>query len=184
MPSPIVIDAQEMYGEFFDIPAPDELVFVSSFTGGEVFRSGCTFRRGHGKVFYFSPGDQEYPVYHHPDVRRVIANGVAWARARRAREPPRRGSAALVRGGYLTVSAFRTIAAAGPVRLALVGAGAMGRAWLRSVTASPEVALACVVDVVRRGAAGARRPRHRGRARLRDPRRGGLPPCRCAPSST
>jgi trehalose utilization protein len=79
VPSPIVIDAQEMYGEFFDIPAPDELVFVSSFTGGEVFRSGCTFRRGHGRVFYFSPGDQGYPVYHHPDVRRVIANGVAWA---------------------------------------------------------------------------------------------------------
>jgi trehalose utilization protein len=68
-----------MYGEFFDIPAPDELVFVSSFSGGEVFRSGCTFRRGHGKIFFFSPGDQDYPVYHHPDVRRVIANGVEWA---------------------------------------------------------------------------------------------------------
>jgi trehalose utilization protein len=54
-----------------------------------VFRSGCTFRRGHGKVFYFSPGDQDYPVYHHPDVRRVIANGVAWAAPTRDREPPR-----------------------------------------------------------------------------------------------
>jgi trehalose utilization protein len=79
VPHPIVIDQQEMYGEFFDIPEPDELVFVSSFTGGEVFRSGCTFRRGLGKIFYFSPGDQAYPVYHHPDVRRVIANGVRWA---------------------------------------------------------------------------------------------------------
>src|SRR3954453_12168131 len=79
VPSPIVIEAQEMYGEHFDIPAPDELVFVSSFAGGEVFRSGCTFRRGRGKVFYFSPGDQDFPVYHHPDVGRVIANGVAWA---------------------------------------------------------------------------------------------------------
>src|SRR5699024_12702562 len=55
-------------------------LFVSSFSGGEVFRSGCTFRRGKGKIFYFSPGDQDYPVYHHPDVRRVIANGVRWAR--------------------------------------------------------------------------------------------------------
>jgi trehalose utilization protein len=82
VPSPIVIDAQEMYGEYFDIPAPDELVFVSSFTGGEVFRSGCTFRRGHGKVVYFSPGDQDYPVYHHRDVRRVIANAVAWSAPR------------------------------------------------------------------------------------------------------
>jgi trehalose utilization protein len=79
VPHPIVIDTQEMYGEHFDIPAPDELVFVSSFAGGEVFRSGCTFRRGHGKIFYFSPGDQDFPVYHHPDIRRVVANGVAWA---------------------------------------------------------------------------------------------------------
>jgi trehalose utilization protein len=78
VPSPIVIEQQEMYGEFFDIPAPDELVFVSSFTGGEVFRSGCTFRRGFGKVAYISPGDQDYPVYHHPHVRRVLANAVAW----------------------------------------------------------------------------------------------------------
>jgi trehalose utilization protein len=77
---PIVIEQQEMYGEFFDIPTPDELVFVSSFTGGEVFRSGCTFRRGHGKIFYFSPGDQEYAVYFHPDIRRVIANGALWAK--------------------------------------------------------------------------------------------------------
>ncbi len=79
VPSPIVLDEQEMYGEFFDIPAPDELVFISSFSGGEVFRSGCTWRRGHGKVFYFSPGDQEYPVYHHPDIKRVLANAVRWA---------------------------------------------------------------------------------------------------------
>ncbi|HYP46254.1 MAG TPA: ThuA domain-containing protein [Propionibacteriaceae bacterium] len=79
VPQPIVIEAQEMYGEFFDIPEPDELVFLSTFTGGEVFRSGCCWRRGKGKVFYFSPGDQEYPVYHHPDIQRVLANGVQWA---------------------------------------------------------------------------------------------------------
>jgi trehalose utilization protein len=81
VPHPIVIDQQEMYGEFFDIPVPDELIFLSTFSGGEVFRSGCTFRRGHGKIFYFSPGDQAYPVYHHKDVRRVIANGVQWVRS-------------------------------------------------------------------------------------------------------
>jgi trehalose utilization protein len=79
VPSPIIIDEQEMYGEFFDIPQPDELIFISSFTGGEVFRGGCTFRRGNGRIFYFSPGDERYPVYHHPDIRRVIANAVAWA---------------------------------------------------------------------------------------------------------
>jgi trehalose utilization protein len=78
VPPLFAIEAQEMYGELFDIPQPDELVFISSFAGGEVFRSGCCFYRGAGRVFYFSPGDQEYPVYHHPVVRRVIANGVEW----------------------------------------------------------------------------------------------------------
>jgi len=83
VPHPLVIEQQEMYGEFFDIPAPDELIFISSFSGGEVFRSGCTWKRGHGRIFFFSPGDQEYPVYFHDDVRRVIANGVEWARTDR-----------------------------------------------------------------------------------------------------
>jgi trehalose utilization protein len=77
---PIVIPEQEMYGEPFDIPVPDELVFVSSFAGGEVFRSGVTYRRGRGRIFYFSPGDEAFPVYFHPQVRRVLANAVEWAR--------------------------------------------------------------------------------------------------------
>lgn len=79
IPHPFIIPAQEMYGEFFDVPAPDELVFLSTFTGGEVFRSGMTYKRGFGKIFFFSPGDQDYPVYHHEHVRRVLANGVRWA---------------------------------------------------------------------------------------------------------
>lgn len=73
------IDQSEMYGEFFDIPPPEELVFVSWFEGGEVLRSGCTFRRGKGKIVYFSPGHETFPIYHHPQVRRVIANAVAWS---------------------------------------------------------------------------------------------------------
>jgi trehalose utilization protein len=78
LPQPIVIPHQEMYGEFFDIPQPDALVFISSFAGGEVFRSGCCYTRGAGRVFYFGPGDQEFPVYHQAEVQRVIANAVAW----------------------------------------------------------------------------------------------------------
>lgn len=69
----------EMYGEFFDIPAPDELIFISWFEGGEVFRSGCTFRRGKGKIFYFRPGHETFPIYHDANVQRVLANGVRWA---------------------------------------------------------------------------------------------------------
>jgi trehalose utilization protein len=78
VPHPIVIPHQEMYGEFFDIPAPDELVFISSYEGGEVFRSGCCYYRGGGRIFYFSPGHEEYPVYHQAEIQRVIANAVAW----------------------------------------------------------------------------------------------------------
>ena len=79
VPHPLKIDRHEMYGEFFDIPQPDELVFVSWFSGGEVFRSGCCFYRGNGRVFYFSPGHETHPVYQLPGVRQVLANAVGWA---------------------------------------------------------------------------------------------------------
>jgi trehalose utilization protein len=83
VPSPISLDRHEMYGEVFDIPAPDELVFISNFSGGEVFRSGCCFRRGAGRIFYFSPGHETVGVYHHPSIQRVLANAVSWAAAPR-----------------------------------------------------------------------------------------------------
>ncbi len=70
----------EMYGERFDIPQPDEQVFLSWFEGGEVFRSGCCWRRGHGRVFYFRPGHETYPIFHDATVQRVLANAVRWAR--------------------------------------------------------------------------------------------------------
>lgn len=73
------IPHEEMYGERFDIPAPDELVLVSWFAGGEVFRSGCCYRRGAGKIFYFRPGHETYPTYYQPEVLRVIANAARWA---------------------------------------------------------------------------------------------------------
>jgi trehalose utilization protein len=79
VPEVFTIPRQEMYGEYFDIPQPDELVFVSSFSGGEVFRSGCCFTRGAGRIFYFSPGHETYPIYHQPQIQRVIANAVGWA---------------------------------------------------------------------------------------------------------
>lgn len=76
------IPAEEMYGEPFGIPEPDELIFISWFTGGEVFRSGATWQRGNGRIFYFRPGHETYPTYHQAEVQRVIRNGVLWARAR------------------------------------------------------------------------------------------------------
>jgi trehalose utilization protein len=70
----------EMYGEPFAIPAPDEQVFISWFQGGEVFRSGCTWKRGAGKIFFFSPGHEIYPIYHDPAVKMVLKNAARWAR--------------------------------------------------------------------------------------------------------
>jgi trehalose utilization protein len=72
----------EMYGERFDIPEPDKLIFISWFEGGEVFRSGCAWERGNGRVFYFRPGHETFPIYYDKNVLRVIANAVRWARPR------------------------------------------------------------------------------------------------------
>ena len=72
----------EMYGERFDIPTPDKLIFVSWFEGGEVFRSGCVWERGHGRIFYFRPGHETYPIYHNEEIMRVLTNAARWAKPR------------------------------------------------------------------------------------------------------
>ncbi len=74
-----VLDEEEMYGEPFDVPAPDQLVLVSWFQGGEVFRSGACWTRGRGRIFYFRPGHEIHPTYFDASVRHVIANAVGWA---------------------------------------------------------------------------------------------------------
>ena len=79
IPSSFTLENEEMYGEPFSVPEPEETVFLSWFQGGEAFRSGLTWRRGAGKVFYFRPGHETYPTYHHPVVGRVLRNAVNWA---------------------------------------------------------------------------------------------------------
>lgn len=75
----LMIPHEEMYGERFDIPAPDETVFLGWFQGGNVFRSGVTYRRGYGKVFYFQPGHETFPIYFMEEIQNIIANAVCWA---------------------------------------------------------------------------------------------------------
>lgn len=76
IPEMIEIPQEEMYGEFFDIPKPDDVIFSGWFSGGQVFRSGCVFYRGRGKIFYFQPGHEEYPIYHIPEIQKIIENAV------------------------------------------------------------------------------------------------------------
>lgn len=80
LPQYFELPHEEMYGERFDIPDPDKVVFISWFEGGEVFRSGCTWTRGHGKIFYFRPGHETHPTYYDKNVIQVIDNAIAWAR--------------------------------------------------------------------------------------------------------
>lgn len=73
------IPKDESYGEYFEIPQPDEQVFLTTSEGGEVLRSGDCWRRGRGKIFYFSSGHETFPIYYQPEVRRVLLNAVRWA---------------------------------------------------------------------------------------------------------
>ncbi len=79
VPQQFELPVEEMYGEPFDIPEPDETLFLGWFAGGEVFRSGLTYRRGNGRIFYFQPGHEEYPTYHNENVQKIITNAVWWA---------------------------------------------------------------------------------------------------------
>ena len=76
----IHLEHVETYGEPFSIPDPEELVFIGNYDGGEVFRSGCCWRRGNGRIFYFQPGHETFPIYYHPDIIRVIRNAIHWAK--------------------------------------------------------------------------------------------------------
>ena len=76
----ICLEQEELYGEFFDIPKPDDVIFEGWFASGAVFRSGVTFTRGNGKIFYFQPGHEEYPIYQYPEIQHIITNAVRWTR--------------------------------------------------------------------------------------------------------
>ena len=79
IPQNIELGEEEMYGEPFRIPTPDEVVFLGWFRGGEVFRSGCTFKRGKGNIFYFQPGHEKNNSFHKPEIQNIIKNSIRWA---------------------------------------------------------------------------------------------------------
>lgn len=75
----IQLEHEETYAEPFSIPEPDKLIFIGNFEGGEVMRAGCCYRRGYGKIFYFQPGHETFPIYHNPQIITVIRNAIHWA---------------------------------------------------------------------------------------------------------
>jgi len=79
VPLHFTLEKEETYGEYFDIPQPEELIFISWFDGGTLFRGGCTFTRGAGKIFYFHPGHETFPTYHDENILRVLGNAIRWA---------------------------------------------------------------------------------------------------------
>ncbi|NLD88123.1 MAG: trehalose utilization protein ThuA [Clostridiales bacterium] len=87
LPGYFELPHEEMYGERFEIPAPDELLMIGWFAGGEVFRSGITYQRGYGRIFYFQPGHETFPIYYDENVRTVIRNAVRWAAPLNKYEP-------------------------------------------------------------------------------------------------
>lgn len=78
LPEVFDIDIEEMYGEYFDVPKPDDVVFTSWFAGGHLFRGGCTWTRGRGRIFFFHVGHDTYPTFYHPYVQQIIHNAVHW----------------------------------------------------------------------------------------------------------
>lgn len=88
IPQMFELDSEEMYGEFFDVPKPDDVIFTGWFRGGEVFRSGCTWTRGYGKIFYFQPGHETNPTYRNPYILKILDNAVHWAAPDMIRENP------------------------------------------------------------------------------------------------
>lgn len=87
LPQSFELEHEEMYGEPFAIPEPLETVMIGWFQGGEVFRSGVTFRRGAGNIFYFQPGHETYPTYHNPIIGQVLRNAAHWAASEQPRLP-------------------------------------------------------------------------------------------------
>ncbi len=79
IPDHFDLGTEELYAERFDIPNPDDLIFGSWYETGHIFRSGVTFTRGAGKIFYFQPGHENCRSFYNPYVMRILQNAVHWA---------------------------------------------------------------------------------------------------------
>ncbi len=78
LPAQFEIPASEMYDEPFHVPEPDIVLFREDWQGGGRFRGGMLWNLGMGKVFYFRPGHETFPVFKDSNVMRILENAVRW----------------------------------------------------------------------------------------------------------
>lgn len=74
-----VIPKEEWYGEPYKVPPPDSVVLVGLYTDRrEIARDGMTWTAGKGRVFYFRPGHETFPIYFMPEVQKILGNAARW----------------------------------------------------------------------------------------------------------
>ena len=78
VPARFDIAATEMYDEPFHVPEPDAVILEETWDGGERFRSLCVWKVGEGRVVYFRPGHEIYPVYKQAEPLKILANTARW----------------------------------------------------------------------------------------------------------
>ncbi len=78
VPSQFEIPETEMYDEPFHVPQPDQVLFREDWPGGGHFRGGMVWNVGRGKVLYFRPGHETFPVFKDPNVAKIMENAVRW----------------------------------------------------------------------------------------------------------
>jgi trehalose utilization protein len=78
LPTSFVMQHTEMYNEPFHVPEPDEVILKESWKTGESFRSGCLWKIGKGRVFYFRPGHETFGIFLQREPLQVVANAVQW----------------------------------------------------------------------------------------------------------
>ena len=77
----------ERYGDPFEVPTPETVVFDGIYTlpngAAENAQQGMVWTVGKGRVFYFQPGHESYPIYFQDEIRHIFRNGVQWCASRK-----------------------------------------------------------------------------------------------------
>ncbi len=78
IPREFELPRTEMYDEPFHVPEPDAVLIEERWEGGEWFRSAMVWNLGKGRVVYYRPGHETYPVYKESIPLQILTNAVRW----------------------------------------------------------------------------------------------------------